>query len=130
MAATGLPIHPSSMSLRQVWMPPPRNVSGAQPTRTPLALAISSIFLPSSRVTARGFSLWMLLPASMAAKATLACALGIVRFTTISMSGSASSSSTLIGLTPNSSPLALARSGSMSAQPTTSKIWNALHRLK
>ena len=33
LPATGVPIAPSSISLRAVWWPPPRNVSGAQPTR-------------------------------------------------------------------------------------------------
>ena len=33
LPATGVPIAPSSISLRAVWWPPPRKVSGAQPTR-------------------------------------------------------------------------------------------------
>ena len=36
MPATGRPIAPSSIALRAVWCPPPRKVSGAQPTRRPL----------------------------------------------------------------------------------------------
>ena len=63
--------------------------------------------MPSSRVMASGFSLWTLLPASSAVSATSACAFGMVRFSTISISGSASSSSTVSALQPCSSALAL-----------------------
>ena len=38
LPASGRPIAPSSMSLRQVWCDPPRKVSGAQPTRRPSLL--------------------------------------------------------------------------------------------
>ena len=118
---------PSSMSLRQVWSPPPRKVSGAPPTSSFLRFARASIFLPSSRKMATGFSLWTLLPALSAASATLAWAFGMVRFTTISISGSARSSSTVQAFgTLNCSAFARACSGTMSAQATTSRISNVL----
>ena len=37
VAATGVPINPSSTALRAVWIPVPSTVSGAQPTRSPAA---------------------------------------------------------------------------------------------
>ena len=46
--ATGLPIAPASIKPRTVWWPPPRNVSGAQPTRTPAAVAAASTRSPSA----------------------------------------------------------------------------------
>ena len=54
VAATGMPIAPSSMSRMQVWMPDPRNVSGAAPTRTPFFLARVRMRSPSRRDTDEG----------------------------------------------------------------------------
>jgi hypothetical protein len=47
----GSPINPRSMRLRQVWMPPPKNVSGAQPNRSPFAAASSTVSAASGRTT-------------------------------------------------------------------------------
>lgn len=46
--ASGRPIHSSSISLRQVWRPAPRKVSGAQPTRRFLLSAKARRARPSS----------------------------------------------------------------------------------
>jgi hypothetical protein len=56
VAATGRPIQPSSISLRQVWIPPPMKVSGALPTSTPFSFAAASSARPPSRVRVSGFS--------------------------------------------------------------------------
>ncbi|MEZ4583185.1 MAG: hypothetical protein R3A10_16380 [Caldilineaceae bacterium] len=56
VAATGVPIQPSSTSLRHVCKPAPRKVSGALPTRTPAASAAAMMAAPSSRLSANGFS--------------------------------------------------------------------------
>ena len=56
VADTGSPIQPSSISFRHVWSPAPRNVSGAAPSNTPFSRAKATMRLPSSRVTASGFS--------------------------------------------------------------------------
>ena len=69
-ADRGLPTQPSSISLRQVCKPAPRNVSGAPPISSPLVLAVSISVLPSSRVTASGFSVYTFLPAASAAMLT------------------------------------------------------------
>ncbi len=55
-AATGSPMTPSSISRPQVWMPAPRNVSGALPTRSPIRPASASISAPLLREIASGFS--------------------------------------------------------------------------
>jgi hypothetical protein len=57
LAATGSPIAPSSITLRQVCNPAPMKVSGAQPTRTPFAAANSTRRRPSSNSIVSGFSL-------------------------------------------------------------------------
>ena len=56
IAATGSPIAPSSISLRQVCRPPPRKVSGALPTRRPFSRASARVAAPSARRVASGFS--------------------------------------------------------------------------
>ena len=40
--ASGVPMAPASIAWRAVWCEPPRKVSGAQPTRSPLARAAST----------------------------------------------------------------------------------------
>jgi len=107
-------------------MPPPRKVSGAQPTRRPLAAAAASTCWPSARDKASGFSQWTFLPAAMAARLTGVCAWGVVRLTTIWISGSASRSSTVQARgTLNSAARASARRTSMSASATRSSTLNA-----
>src|SRR5215203_4972736 len=91
--ATDSPIIPSSMILRHVWRPPPRNVSGAQPILRSLSAATSSILHPSSKLTASGFSVYTCLPASSAASETSAWTTGTVKLRAISTSSSASNSS-------------------------------------
>ena len=54
VAATGVPICPSLISLMQVWKPPPRKVSGALPTRNCLARAASRMAFPSACLRAVG----------------------------------------------------------------------------
>ena len=68
-----------------------RRAGNAQPFRR----ASSSTCLPSSRVTASGFSTYTCLPASSACRQTAHALSGIVRLTTISISGSANSCSTV-----------------------------------
>ena len=75
----GSPIQPSSSSLRLVWWPPPKKVSGAQPSSTPARAAARTRSSPSARCTASGFSLHTCLPASMAARDTAWWAAGMVR---------------------------------------------------
>jgi predicted dehydrogenase len=52
----GRPIVPASTSRRDVWCAPPRNVSGAEPTRSPLARAAATSFCPCANSTPSGFS--------------------------------------------------------------------------
>src|SRR5258705_5346665 len=75
-------------------MPPPRNVSGALPTRSFFFAAVLSTGFASAVVRANGFSVYACLPALSAARLISACAAGMVRLRTISTSGSRSSSST------------------------------------
>ena len=120
VAPIGRPMAPSSISLRQVWMPAPRNVSGAPPTLRPAFRAAFSTRAPSARVTASGFSRYTCLPAASAASDTDACTFGIVRFSTICTSRSASSSSTVHALaTLCFAAAAFARSVTRSAHATT-----------
>ena len=125
VAATGVPIQPSSISLRLVWMPAPKKVSGAQPTRTPFSFAAAITLAPSLRSTASGFSQWTFLPAAMAARLTAVCAFGVVRLMTILMSGFASSSSAVQATgTLCSAARFWARLMSISATATRSRISN------
>ena len=55
-ASAGVPIAPASIAALTVWMPAPRKVSGAQPTRTPAASAASSTRRAASTLVASGFS--------------------------------------------------------------------------
>jgi len=55
-AETGVPMSPSSTALRAVWMPVPRTVSGAQPTRTLACAARSRTARPAAVDAASGFS--------------------------------------------------------------------------
>ena len=106
-------------------MPAPMKVSGAPPTSFPDIRARSSKARPSSFRIAMGFSVYTDLPCSNAARAIPACAAGMVRLMTISMSGSFSRASAVRASTPsNSAALARDRSGTMSAHATTSKASN------
>ena len=68
---------PSSTSRRRVsCRPEPRNVSGAQPTRTPAASAAFSSAWALARSTVNGFSFQTCLPALTAWLATSAWAFG------------------------------------------------------
>jgi hypothetical protein len=119
--ATGSPIHPSSMSFIAVCNPPPRNVSGAQPRRTPVSAAAATTSRACSSVAASGFSDHTCLPARIAARLASACAKGGVRFTTSSTSGSAiSSSGEQARGTLCSAAFCSARLKSRSAQATSS----------
>ncbi len=130
VAATGSPIQPSSTNLRQVCSPPPRKVSGAQPTSSPRSAAAASTLRPSSRVTASGFSLYTCLPASSTSRLTWACTEGMVRLTTISISGSASRASGVRARIPNSAARASAAAADRSAQATTSMLWKVAHAVR
>ena len=57
---------PSSTSRRACCRPDPRNVSGAQPTRTPAASAALSSAWALARSTVSGFSFQTCLPAPTA----------------------------------------------------------------
>ena len=87
MAVSGVPMSPRSISRRAVCSPAPRNVSGAQPSRSPAASADFSRPRPDSRSSENGFSVQTCLPALTAAVATSTCAAGMVRLTMISTSG-------------------------------------------
>ena len=62
-AVSGVPMSPRSMIRRAVCSPAPRNVSGAQPSRTPAASAVFSSPSPDSRSSENGFSVQTCLPA-------------------------------------------------------------------
>ena len=69
VAECGTPISPDSTTARAVWVPVPRSVSGAQPTRRPAVAAAETTARPSSTVVARGFSPYTCFPAARAASA-------------------------------------------------------------
>jgi hypothetical protein len=114
VAATGVPIAPSSRQRRAVCVPVPSTVSGAQPTRTPAASAADSTRCASEVDSASGFSPYTCLPAPTADSATAACACGIVRFSTRSTSSAVYSSSGRSIRTPGT-----VRAGSRSAAATS-----------
>ena len=130
-AATGRPIAPSSTALRAVWMPPPRNVSGALPTSRFFLAARARTLAPSLELSANGFSQYACLPALSARTFTSAWAFGTVRFTTTSTSGSLSRSFTVAqARIPYWAALAWARAGSKSAQATMFRMSNFFEPMK
>ncbi len=128
--ATGTPMAPASISLRQVCCAPPRKVSGAQPTRRPRVLASSSNGFASAVATPKGFSEWTCLPARSARSPTSTWASGTVRLTTMAIDGSASRASTGMAWMPNSTPRFTAISGIMSATARTERIGNPFAALR
>ena len=56
-AASGLPMRPASIARRALWQAGPKTVSGATPTLSPFARAISMILRPSASVVESGVSL-------------------------------------------------------------------------
>ena len=92
-APTTVPIAPSSISLRAVWKPAPKNVSGAPPRYSPFFSASATSRRPSSAVAASGFSEYTCLPAASAARDTSKCSAGRVRFRMTSTRGSRNASS-------------------------------------
>ena len=114
---------PRAIARFAVCTPGPRTVSGATPTRSPADAAVSSRRRASSRSTPSGFSVHTCFPAATIASETATCAAGIVRFTTMSMSGSSSTTSTPPARgTPYAAACARARSSTRSpiARTTTS----------
>ena len=65
--------------LQQVWIPPPRNVSGALANRSPFSAASSSTCLPSSRVTRAASPHRHVCPLQEPEYKPAACAAGIVK---------------------------------------------------
>ena len=128
--ATTRPILPSSIIARANWCDPPRNVSGAQPTRNPPAAASARNSSPSAMDSTSGFSLHTCLPACNAALDTPKCASGMVRLITTSTAGLPSKSSTDCAITPYSSARATAAAIFISAQARTSRPLNIGARLK
>ncbi len=98
----------------------PRMVSGALPTATPAAAAAASTAPADSRSMVSGFSPHRCRPDSTTASATSACAAGVVRLTTSSMSSMASSSAAVPeNGRPYSAATPAARPVSRSAMPRT-----------
>ncbi len=100
---------PSSISLRQVWCAPPRKVSGAQPMRTPLALAASISVFASAMVMPSGFSEWTCLPAATACRPTRRAQRDGEVDDDLDRRVGEQVASTVFAGTPNSAPRACAR---------------------
>ena len=122
---SGVPMTPSAIARFAVWKPGPRSVSGAEPMRTPFCAASARSSRVDSRSSPIGFSVQTCLPASTAARDTSTCTAGIVRFTTRSTSGFASTSAAVPQAPmPNSSVFDRARSGIRSPTATTATSGN------
>lgn len=103
VAARGMPISPSSISFRAVWIPVPSTVSGALPIRRSAIVAAVTIASAPGIETANGFSRLTCLPACSAWMVSGPCTCGGVRFRTAWASSSASTSATGRAGTPRSS---------------------------
>ena len=119
-AVCGPPIRPVSIARRAVCSPGAQHGVGALPPAAPVPAPGRAACGRTGGPAPSGFSVHTCLPASSAASPTSTCAAGMVRLTTISTSGSASSSTAVPECgTPCSAACAAARSRSRSATITT-----------
>ena len=118
------PIIPSSTAFLAVCHAAPKKVSGAEPRYSLFSSASFTNFFVFSKSSVIVFSVYTCFPASNACSASSKCVLAGVKITTISISGSASISSTVHAFIPYCFAFICACSRCFAAMDTTSRLSN------